>query len=81
MSDILVSPTLKKQNQRLRGATEDTAFARTLLILIAILFLLLFLFAPLAVVFVEATAKGLSDRKSTRLNSSHIPLSRMPSSA
>ena len=24
---------------------------------------------------------GLSDRKSTRLNSSHIPLSRMPSSA
>ena len=26
-------------------------------------------------------APGLSDRKSTRLNSSHIPLSRMPSSA
>ena len=25
--------------------------------------------------------KGRSDRKSTRLNSSHIPLSRMPSSA
>ena len=25
--------------------------------------------------------KGLRDRKSTRLNSSHIPLSRMPSSA
>ena len=24
---------------------------------------------------------GLADRKSTRLNSSHIPLSRMPSSA
>ena len=32
----------------------------------------------------EAKAKGLvgeKDRKSTRLNSSHIPLSRMPSSA
>ena len=26
-------------------------------------------------------AKGAEDRKSTRLNSSHIPLSRMPSSA
>ena len=26
-------------------------------------------------------AEGLQDRKSTRLNSSHIPLSRMPSSA
>ena len=25
--------------------------------------------------------KGVLDRKSTRLNSSHIPLSRMPSSA
>jgi sulfate transport system permease protein len=60
MSDILISSTLKKQSPRLRGATEDTAFARSLLILIAILFLLLFLFAPLAVVFVEATAKGSS---------------------
>ena len=28
-----------------------------------------------------AAATGFSDRKSTRLNSSHIPLSRMPSSA
>ena len=33
--------------------------------------------------FYETTAQGLvqTDRKSTRLNSSHIPLSRMPSSA
>ena len=30
---------------------------------------------------VEGTAIVLPDRKSTRLNSSHIPLSRMPSSA
>ena len=29
----------------------------------------------------DMTAKDVSDRKSTRLNSSHIPLSRMPSSA
>ena len=28
-----------------------------------------------------AVEKRLTDRKSTRLNSSHIPLSRMPSSA
>ena len=28
-----------------------------------------------------ATGRPISDRKSTRLNSSHIPLSRMPSSA
>jgi len=60
MSDILIASTQKKQSPRLRGATEDTAFARALLILIAILFLLLFLFAPLAVVFVEASAKGFS---------------------
>ena len=33
--------------------------------------------------FVErsSTADTVADRKSTRLNSSHIPLSRMPSSA
>ena len=30
---------------------------------------------------VWATPETLADRKSTRLNSSHIPLSRMPSSA
>ena len=29
----------------------------------------------------EAGLKQVGDRKSTRLNSSHIPLSRMPSSA
>ena len=31
--------------------------------------------------FVRSTEKQATDRKSTRLNSSHIPLSRMPSSA
>ena len=31
--------------------------------------------------FTDTTAKVEKDRKSTRLNSSHIPLSRMPSSA
>ena len=32
-------------------------------------------------IFVDHREKGSGDRKSTRLNSSHIPLSRMPSSA
>ena len=31
--------------------------------------------------FLESAKTGFKDRKSTRLNSSHIPLSRMPSSA
>ena len=31
--------------------------------------------------FVVTVGNSLRDRKSTRLNSSHIPLSRMPSSA
>jgi sulfate transport system permease protein len=59
MSDILISPALKKTSLRLCGATEDSAFARRLLIFVALLFLLLFLFAPLVVVFIEATRKGL----------------------
>ena len=33
-----------------------------------------------SVILIDADL-GLADRKSTRLNSSHIPLSRMPSSA
>ena len=60
MSDILISATSRKQSRRQRGATDDTAFARVFLIFLAILFLLLFLFAPLAIVFVEASAKGFS---------------------
>jgi len=60
MSDILIPATSRKQSRRQRGATDDTAFARVFLIFLAILFLLLFLFAPLAVVFVEASAKGFS---------------------
>ena len=60
MSDILISATSRKQSRRQRGATDDTAFARVFLIFLAILFLLLFLFAPLAVVFVEASAKSFS---------------------
>ena len=31
--------------------------------------------------YVDSSLRTITDRKSTRLNSSHIPLSRMPSSA
>src|SRR3954470_8384087 len=43
----------------IRPATEDSAFTRTLLIGIALAFLALFLFVPLAAVFAEALRKGL----------------------
>ena len=36
---------------------------------------------PFSVLIMAAIVGTLADRKSTRLNSSHIPLSRMPSSA
>ena len=36
---------------------------------------------PIIVVKIDDTPDAHPDRKSTRLNSSHIPLSRMPSSA
>ncbi len=42
----------------LRFASRDPLWVRILLISIAVLFLLLFLFVPLAVVFLEALAKG-----------------------
>ena len=101
-------------------AQTEPALVRWLLTGVALLFLGLFLFMPLAAVFAQALEKGVaayisalgepdalasirltlltaafcvplnlvfgvaaawSDRKSTRLNSSHLKLSRMPSSA
>jgi sulfate/thiosulfate transport system permease protein len=44
--------------RRALSVTEDARLARYGLILIAVAFLLVFLFAPLAVVFAEATSKG-----------------------
>ena len=41
----------------------------------------LFVFEQLATSLDEAAVSSRTDRKRTRLNSSHIPLSRMPSSA
>ena len=44
-------------------------------------FLVIVFPAPLGTRIVNALTQAELDRKSTRLNSSHIPLSRMPSSA
>lgn len=57
MSDISIGSFFTPKSH-VRSVTEDSSFARYLLILTAIVFLLLFLFAPLAVVFVEAISKG-----------------------
>lgn len=55
MSDI-AAPA--QSRIKLRRVTEDAPLARYGLILVAVAFLLVFLFAPLAVVFVEAASKG-----------------------
>ncbi len=44
---------------RVRGATTEPAWAKALLIAAALAFMILFLFVPLATVFVEALRKGL----------------------
>ncbi|MEF3367893.1 sulfate ABC transporter permease subunit CysW [Methylocystis sp. 9N] len=55
MSEAFVAAA---QRPRLRAATEDGPIARYALIAVAVIFLALFLLAPLAVVFAEAFSKG-----------------------
>jgi sulfate transport system permease protein len=57
MSDLALSPIPAKAPTA-RKATDDAPCVRRLLISMAIVFLFLFLLAPLAVVFMEAFAKG-----------------------
>jgi sulfate transport system permease protein len=57
MSDLALSPFPAKAPTA-RKATDDAPCVRRLLISMAIVFLFLFLLAPLAVVFMEAFAKG-----------------------
>jgi sulfate/thiosulfate transport system permease protein len=45
--------------RRIRAATTEPRWVKALLIAIALGFLTLFLFVPLAIVFVEALKKGL----------------------
>jgi len=49
---------LARPGRKAASVTQDAPFARNLLIAVALAFLLIFLFAPLTVVFVEAGAKG-----------------------
>jgi len=62
MSDAVLRPDVAGSyaQRRPRAVTEDAPWARKALIAIAASFLLVFLFAPLAIVFSEAFAKGLS---------------------
>ena len=60
MSAVLSSSTMTMARPRdIQGATTESAWVRRLLIAIALLFLALFLFMPLAAVFAEALKKGV----------------------
>jgi sulfate transport system permease protein len=59
MSDVVIPTTAPTPPRaKIRPVTQDSPFARYALIAIAIIFLSLFLFAPLAIVFTEAVSKG-----------------------
>ncbi len=60
MSDALAFHWRAGRRIRSPSATEDSSAARIALIATSIIFLALFLFAPLAVVFSEAMSKGIS---------------------
>jgi len=62
MSDATFLPVLSDAGvrRRHRAVTEDAPWARYALIAVAVIFLLLFLFAPLAIVFSEAFTRGFS---------------------
>lgn len=62
MSESIPAPVRlpASSRRRVRSVTEDAPWARYVLIGIAVIFLLLFLFAPLAIVFSEAFEKGLT---------------------
>ena len=60
MSDALAPGYAAPPLRRPRGATDDTPAARIALIATSVVFLALFLFAPLVVVFSEALSKGFA---------------------
>lgn len=57
MSEIAAAP-FPIRRRKVRAVTQDSPAARYFLIAVAVAFLALFLFAPLAVVFAEAVSKG-----------------------
>jgi sulfate transport system permease protein len=58
MSDALIVAAAPRRPAKARPVTQDAPLARLALIATAVIFLLIFLFAPLAVVFGEALSKG-----------------------
>ncbi len=59
MSEIAVTSCGRGRRAKYRPVTQDSPLARYALIATAVLFLAIFLFAPLAIVFVEAFSKGI----------------------
>ena len=57
MSELIIASPAKPPG-RAHAATEDSSLTRYAVISITVIFLALFLFAPLIVVFVEAISKG-----------------------
>ncbi|WP_457797372.1 sulfate ABC transporter permease subunit CysW [Methylocystis sp. S23] len=60
MSEAAIATPRALAQKKLRPVTHDSPLARALLIAVSVVFLLLFLFAPLAVVFTEAVSKGFA---------------------
>jgi sulfate/thiosulfate transport system permease protein len=59
MSEAAAAPLPRaRRGAKVRTVTQDAPLARFLVIAVSFVFLLVFLFAPLAVVFTEAIAKG-----------------------
>jgi sulfate/thiosulfate transport system permease protein len=58
MSETAIATPRHVARKKVRPATQDAPLARFALIAVSVIFLLLFLFAPLAVVFMEAISKG-----------------------
>ncbi|WP_442754436.1 sulfate ABC transporter permease subunit CysW [Methylocystis sp. JAN1] len=58
MSEAAIGTPRVPARKKVRPATQDAPLARRALIAVSVIFLLLFLFAPLAVVFTEAISKG-----------------------
>lgn len=59
MSEIAITSSGRDRGVKFRPVTQDSSFARYTLIATAVLFLAIFLLAPLAIVFVEAFSKGI----------------------
>lgn len=57
MSETAIA-TAARPRAKIRPVTQDSPFARFAMIGVTVVFLLIFLFAPLAVVFTEAISKG-----------------------